>query len=87
MKHEWDDFFLGMRVRVSPHPRRRSFYQPSGWNSPVARKAVRIYWRVTLFIIKMLISIPLAILAVAAFWLLWILVTLFYSALVHRLVS
>jgi hypothetical protein len=76
---EWDDF-LGVRVRVSP--RRRRFeqtidvYQPTGWNSPGVRKAVRIYFRVTLFIIKALISIPLAIIAIGAFWLLWVIITL-----------
>jgi hypothetical protein len=43
MEHEWDDF-LGVRVRVSPRPRSRRFYQtidyqpPSGWGSPIARK-------------------------------------------------
>jgi hypothetical protein len=77
---EWDDF-LGVHVRVSPRPHRRRFYrtieyQPSGWSSPVAKKIVGIYWRVTITIIKMLISIPLAILAIGALWMLWIIITL-----------
>jgi hypothetical protein len=63
-------------------PRRRRYYrtfdvyQPSGWNSPGAKKAVSIYWRVTITIIKMLIAIPLSILAIGAFWLLWTIITL-----------
>jgi hypothetical protein len=81
MKHEWDSF-VGVRMRVRPRPRRPRFYrtiehQPRGWNSPGVRRAVDIYFRVTIFVIKMLISIPLAMLAVGAFWLLWVLVTLF----------
>jgi hypothetical protein len=78
MKHEWDDF-IGMRVRVRPRPRRfyRTIeYQPSGWSSPGVRKAVRIYWRVTITIIKMLLAVPLSIIAIGAFWLLWVIITL-----------
>jgi hypothetical protein len=77
-REEWDDF-LGVRVRVSPRRWRyyRTFdYQPNGWGSPVAKKAVRIYWRVTITLIKMLISVPLALAAIGAFWLLWTVVTL-----------
>jgi hypothetical protein len=50
--------------------------QPSGWNSPGAKKAVHIYWRVTINIIKMLLAIPLTIMTIGAFWLVWIIVTL-----------
>jgi hypothetical protein len=63
-----------------PPTRRRRFYQtidvyqPSGWNAPVARKAVDIYFRATLFIIKALIAIPLSIMAIGAFWLLWVII-------------
>jgi hypothetical protein len=65
-----------------PPTRRRRFYrtfdyQPSGWNSPVTKKAVRVYWRVTITLIKALISIPLSIMAIGAFWLLWIIITRF----------
>jgi hypothetical protein len=73
MNHEWD----------WPPVRRRRFYrtidvyQPSGWNSPGAKKAVNIYWRVTITLIKALIAIPLSIMAIGAFWLLWIIVTRF----------
>jgi hypothetical protein len=83
MEQEWD----------WPPTRRRRFYRtieyrpPSGWRSPTARKAVRIYWRVTITIIKALFAIPLSILAIAAFWFLWITLTIFYSAIVHRLVA
>jgi hypothetical protein len=52
------------------------FYQPSGWNSPIVRKVINVYWAVTITLIKALISIPLAIMAVSAFWLLWVIVTL-----------
>jgi hypothetical protein len=55
-------------------------YQPSGWNSPGAKKAVRIYWQVTITIIKMLLAIPLSIIAIGAFWLLWTIITV---ALLH----
>jgi hypothetical protein len=51
-------------------------YQPDGWNSPGAKKAVHIYWRVTITIIKMLVAIPLTIMAIGAFWLLWTIITL-----------
>ena len=68
-----------------PPTRRRRFYrtidvyQPSGWNSPVARKTVRVYWRTMVTIVKMLISVPLAMMAVGSIWFLWILVMLFVS--------
>jgi hypothetical protein len=53
-------------------------YQPSsGWNPPVTKRAVRIYWRVTITVIKMLFAVPLSIVAIGAFWLLWIIVTRF----------
>ena len=73
MRHEeWD----------WPPKRRRRYrgvinvYPRSGWGSPGVRKAVNIYWRVTITIIKMLIAIPLAIMTVGAFWLFFVLVTL-----------
>jgi hypothetical protein len=64
-----------------PPTRRRRYYRtidvrPSGWNSPVTKKVVRIYWRVTITLIKALIAIPLSILAIGAFWLLWVIITL-----------
>jgi hypothetical protein len=68
MEHEWD----------WPPPRRyyrRAYvHQPRGWNSPSAKKAVQIYWRVTITAIKMLIAIPLSILLFGSFWVLWIIV-------------
>jgi hypothetical protein len=51
-------------------------HQPSGWSSPVTKKVIDIYFRATIFIIKMLISIPLAIMAVGSIWLLWVIITL-----------
>jgi hypothetical protein len=65
-----------------PPTRRRRFYrtidyyQPDGWSSPGVRKAVRIYWKTTIFLIKMLIAIPLSILAIGAFWMLGVIITL-----------
>jgi hypothetical protein len=67
-----------------PPTRRRRYrtvdvYQPSGWSSSGARKAVDIYFRVTFFIVKMLVSIPLAILAVGAFWLLGVIIWVLWT--------
>jgi hypothetical protein len=65
-----------------PPTRHRRYYrtidihQPSGWNSPIAKKVINIYWGVTITIIKMLLAIPLSIMAIGAFWLLWIIITL-----------
>jgi hypothetical protein len=64
-----------------PPTRRRRYYRtidvrPSGWNSPVAKKVVGIYWRVTITLIKALLIIPLSIMAIGAFWLLWTIITL-----------
>jgi hypothetical protein len=65
-----------------PPTRRRRYYrtvdiyQPSGWNSPITKKIVRIYWQVTITLIKMLLAIPLSIMAIGAFWLLWTIITL-----------
>jgi hypothetical protein len=75
MNHEWD----------WPPTRRRRFYrtidvyQPPqrGWSSPIARKAVRVYWRTMVTIVKLLISIPLAIVAVGSIWLLAVIVSLY----------
>jgi hypothetical protein len=81
MEHEWDwpptrhCSDLGGALA-----RRRTYrtidYQPSGWSSPVTKKVVGIYWRVTITLIKMLLAIPLSIMAIGAFWLLWIIITL-----------
>jgi hypothetical protein len=72
MEHEWD----------FPPPRRRrsyrtiDYHQPSGWSSPIARKIVRVYLRVMVTAIKMLLAIPLSLLAVGSIWFLWIIITL-----------
>jgi hypothetical protein len=70
--HEWD----------WPPPRHRRYYrtidyQPSGWSSPSAKRAIRIYWRVTITLIKALISVALSIIAIGSIWFLWIIVTRF----------
>jgi hypothetical protein len=73
--HEWD----------WPPTRRRRYYRtidvyrPSGWNSPGVKKAISIYWKTTLFIVKALIAIPLAIVTIGAFWLLGVIIMLFVS--------
>jgi hypothetical protein len=89
MRHEWD---WPARRRYYPPRRRRYYrtidaYQPGGWNSPIAKKIVRIYWRVTITMIKMLIAIPLAILAIASFWLAWIELQVIYTIVSHRLLG
>jgi len=67
-------------------PRRRRYYrtfgvyQPSGWNSPVTTKIVRIYWRVTITVIKLLLAIPLAIMAIGAFWLFGVIIWVLWTA-------
>jgi hypothetical protein len=43
------------------------------------RRAVDIYFRVTIFVIKMLVAIPLAVIAVGAFWLLAVIVSLLWK--------
>jgi hypothetical protein len=81
--------FLGYACGMNPQewdwPPRRGRYryrstfdvhQPSGWNSPGTRKIVHVYWQVTITIIKMLFAIPLSIVAIGAFWLLWTIITL-----------
>jgi hypothetical protein len=55
-------------------------YQPSGWSSPVVKKIINVYWRVMVTSIKVLISIPLSIIAISAFWLLWVLITLQFAS-------
>jgi hypothetical protein len=77
-------YIYGMRYEEWDWPPRRhrfrtrfdDVYQPSGWNSAIAKKAVSIYWRVTIGIIKALLAIVLSVVAIGAFWLLWIIVTL-----------
>ena len=72
-REEWWDW--------PPTRRRRSYrtidyHQPTGWSSPITRKIVRVYWRTMVITVKMLVSIPLAMMAVGAFWLFWAIVTL-----------
>jgi hypothetical protein len=51
-------------------------YQPTGWNSPGAKRVAHIYWRVMITIVKMLLAIPLTLMLLGSVWLLWFLVTL-----------
>jgi hypothetical protein len=76
MRHEWHEWDWPERPRRQRFYRTIDVYQPSGWNSPRVRKAIDIYWRVTITIIKMLISIPLALMLIGSIWLLWVLITL-----------
>ena len=75
---EWD---WPPRRRRWWHYRTINGYQPSGWNSPGVKKAIDIYWRVIITTIKMLLAIPLSIMAIGAFWLLWTIITLAMTAL------
>jgi hypothetical protein len=75
---EWWDWPPTRRWR---YYRTVDVYRPSGWRSPAAKKAVRIYWRVMITIIKMLLAVPLSIVAIGAFWLLWIIITRFRAPL------
>jgi hypothetical protein len=50
--------------------------RPSGWNSPISKKIIGVYWRVTLAIVKMLIVIWLTAVAFAGSWLFWTVITL-----------
>jgi hypothetical protein len=65
-----------------PPSRRRRYYrtidvyQSRGWNSASTKKVVRIYWRVMITIIKALLAVPLSLMAIGAFWLLWTIITL-----------
>jgi hypothetical protein len=65
-----------------PPTRRRKFYrtidlyQPSGWNSPITRKIVDVYWRTVVAIIKMLLAAALTIALIASIWLLWVIIGL-----------
>jgi hypothetical protein len=76
-REEWDWPPTRGRYRIYS---RFDVYQPSGWNSPGVKKAVHIYWRVMVAIFKVMFAIPLTIMAIGAFWLLWTIVTV---ALLH----
>ena len=51
-------------------------FEPSGWNSPVTKKAIHVYWVTMITIVKMAIAIPLTGMVIGAFWLIWVLLTL-----------
>jgi hypothetical protein len=64
-----------------PRTRRQRFYrtieyQPSGWNSPVTRKIVDIFWRTIVTAVKMVVAVPLALMLVGSIWLLWTIIAL-----------
>ena len=80
MYHEWDwPPIRRRRYRWPPTRSRFDVYQPSGWNSLGAKKAVRIYWRVTVVIIKVMVAIPIAIMTIGAFWMLWNIIALAWA--------
>jgi hypothetical protein len=71
---------VGLAADAAPeYYRTIDVYRPSGWNSPGVKKAISIYWKTTLFIVKALIAIPLAIVTIGAFWLLGVIIMLFVS--------
>lgn len=63
---EWD---WPPRRRWRHYPSRFDIYQPSGWNSPVRKKIIDIYWRVMITIIKAMFITALAVLAFGGSWL------------------
>jgi hypothetical protein len=84
---EWD--WPPTRRRRYYRPRRRRYYdiyqpgswdpvdiQPSGWNSPITKKIIDIYWRTMIAIIKVLLITALAIMAFGASWLIVTVLTL-----------
>jgi hypothetical protein len=85
---EWD--FPPTRRWRHYRPRRRKYYdiyqpgswdpvpniQPSGWNSPIAKKIIDIYWRTTIAIIKVLLGIALFVMSFCASWLIVTVLTL-----------
>jgi hypothetical protein len=73
--HEWD--WPPRRRRRYRAYRNVNAYQPTGWNSPWARKAISIYCRVTITAIKMVIAVPLTIALIGSIWLLWVLIRLY----------
>jgi hypothetical protein len=69
----------GMPVAARPEfefTRLGDFKRPLGWNSPGVKMAIRIYWAVTITVVKMVIAVPLTAMAIAAAWMIWTLVTL-----------
>jgi hypothetical protein len=70
---EWD---WPPRRRWRRYPSRFDVYQPSGWNSPITKKIIDIYWRVMITIIKVLLAIYLTIIAFGASWLITTVLTL-----------
>jgi hypothetical protein len=70
---EWD---WPPRRRRRYYPSRFDIYQPSGWNSPITKKIINIYWRVMIACIKVLLITALTILAFGASWLFWTVLTL-----------
>jgi hypothetical protein len=73
-REEWD--WPPPRDRYRRHYQTLDVYQPTGWNSPGAKRVAHIYWRVMITIVKMLLAIPLTLMLLGSVWLLWFLVTL-----------
>jgi hypothetical protein len=71
-REEWD---WPARGRYRRYRTIDAYHQPSGWNSPGAKKAINIYWQVTIGIIKALVAVPLSAMVVGSAWLIWILIS------------
>jgi hypothetical protein len=72
---EWD--FPPVRGRYRAYPRDYDVYrQPSGWDSPVVKKAIDIYLQVMIGIIKVIFISALTIMAFGASWLIVTVLTL-----------
>jgi hypothetical protein len=51
-------------------------YQPNGWDWPIRKKIINIWWRVMIVSIKVLLTIALTIMAFGGSWLFWTVITL-----------
>ena len=79
MRHEWDwpptRSWRHQRTvyRLTLNTGRRRTH----WDSPITKKIVDVYWRTVIGLIKIALAVWLALMAIAAFGLLWTLVALF----------
>jgi hypothetical protein len=75
-REEWD--WPPRRRRYRRYRTRFDVYEPRGWSSPLTTRIVRIYWRTMVTAIKMLLAIPLAIVAIGSFWLFGVIVWIWF---------
>jgi hypothetical protein len=73
---DWPEPRRGRYRRLPTRSRFDVYQQPSGWNSPIVKKIIHIYWLTMVTIIKVLLAILLSIVAFGASWLFWTVITL-----------